>query len=169
MVIRLTLNSLFSSRKWPVLERARGALDAAHFDRRKAAFDVRMWQHFPRWAKTLRFRHLGFKMLHRCGAMFYQNIVTLHRMPPFLTLMLLREPAETTAQLRGRCEKMLDDYATSFMKFYDEDLTAMDALIELLVIDVFSKATTVHLENTIAYGRRLWHSTTKPSDRTYRL
>ena len=93
-------------------------------------------------------------MLHRCGAMFYLNVVIVHRLPPFLTLMLLLKPAETTATLRGFCEKMLDEHTASFMKLYGEDVTAMDALIELLVFVVFGKTTTVHWERINARPRK---------------
>jgi hypothetical protein len=154
IVTEATYDGLLKLRRWPVLERARGVLDRECVDRIVAAHRLKAWDVLHKLVKTVRLRHQGFRVLSRIGASFYQHAIAMHRLPQYRVLLLLIDPEKIAAELVGYCQSFLDPFTASFLAHYKDKLTSMEARIELLVIVLVSKATTVHIENSNAQIRK---------------
>ena len=150
-----TLDVVVGSRRWAVLERGKDTLDQELVERLSVLFHNNNFRSIPRNAgKTLRYRHLLCRAGNRIGAQFYQTVVVLHRMAPFLTLLLLVNPDATIQRLRGLCKLMLGPYTKGCLDLYGDNMGGLDARVEMPIVVIYSKSTAVHLDNSNARLRK---------------
>ena len=100
-----------------------------------------------------------FRLLSKQAAVVFHLLVSCHTTFPFRMFRLLEEPglaADIRLQFRN-CPGSFDEWSKSFMDYY-EDIASMEALLELAVLVILGRTSTVKLEAFNAKLRKILKS-----------
>ena len=147
------VRTFFEGSSWPVLIAASGDLDSSCLGQIADAHDPARYDPWPHGWKAMDTRNTLFRMFSRQGAAVKEFLVTKHRSCLYTLFRLLVDPS-ADMQLRATCEPIRDEYTASFMEAYNDNLTSADALLELAMVVMSARTSTVHLESSNATLRR---------------
>jgi len=147
-------NRLLGGRKWPLLEAAKGTLHVTFFTELAVLCTVAAYMWLPVHTIDLKLQNWVCRTLSRMGATVYQLLVVERRRMPWQLFMLLLRPAATAERIRAMCPHLLDTYAASYCARYHDNLCSHDGLIELAMIVLVARTSTVLLECRNAHVQR---------------
>ena len=138
-----------------LLEAARMVLDDNALAAWRALHAPRNFDGFPAAAFTLEFRHDVFRTLSRSSAYTYKYCKRRHMMPDYQVYRLLDRSITVDALLAIGCSAMRGSYLRGFIADFGKPyLTSFPALIELAVVVLTGKTSTIKIENLNAFLRR---------------
>jgi len=97
-----------------------------------------------------------FKALSREAAAVYELLYEKHGACPYISFLLVDGDPDTERTLRSICESGRDEFTASFLATYD-DVRSEAAQLELAMVLVHARTSTVSLESSNATLRRRLH------------
>ena len=147
------LNGFLQSGRWPVLEAALCTKDKDCLDRVAALHEPEVYRGWlPKWI-CVETSAMLFKALSRQGAGVHQLLHTKHKACPYQVFRLVQD-ATAARDLLDSCPSSLDEFAESFLKAHRGDLTSEAAKLELAMVLIHGRTSTVSLESSNATLRR---------------
>jgi hypothetical protein len=137
--------ALLAGREWPLLKAATGERDRQTMRELEMLHDRVRFDCYPDDAKNVRFRHRVFRVLSREAATTHCFMLAYHEADPFPVFRLAVEP-EYSEHLLARCEPSRGEYFRGFLERH-ADITSDDARVELAVVIVSARVTTVPIEH----------------------
>ena len=141
MLVLLSLQG----RAWPLLVAATGKLDTRCMQELEDLHSADAFSGLPPDWKTVEWRHLLTKLLSREAAAVYELLVVMHRKAPFILFRLLVAPEVWKPIIEALCESALDEFAKGFLAYYKDDIISRLALLELALIVMLARTSTVTL------------------------
>ena len=148
------LETMLGDRRWQYLEAASGRVDNACMHSIDKLHHPDCFAAIPDSWKTVNFRNRLFRMLSREAAMVHFLLASLHKCFPWILFLL---PLDHTVVQKTvtACESSLDDWSLDFLMFFAGRLTCREALLEIAIIIILGKTSTVRIEALNALIRRI--------------
>ena len=151
------LKGFLESARWPLLEAALGAKDRTALNSIAALDDPACYSAWPEDWYTVATRTKLFKCLSRQAAAIHELLATKHKACPYMVFRLISDPAAAQAELDGTCRSAMDDFTTGFLEAYPDELCSEPAMLELAMVLMHARTSTVSLESSNASVRRRLH------------
>ena len=146
--------SLMGQYMWPLRVAFEGKLDQTVMDSIASLHDPRKLSAIPDGWKTVRYRHLMFRLLSREAAVIYELLVLLHRQFPFRLLKLTTDPSDA-AGVANSCRSSRDAFSDHFIEKYMDNLTAFEPLLILAILIILGRTSTSRIEALNAKLRKI--------------
>ena len=151
------LRGFLDSARWPLLEAALGSKDLTCLSKLSDLDDPACYSAWPEEWWTVETRTLLFRCLSRQAAAVHELLVKKHQACPYSVFLLVADPVSAEARLEGTCMSARDEYTAGFLETYKDDLGSQPALLELAMILLQARTSTVSLESSNASLRRRLH------------
>eukprot|EP00971_Amphidinium_carterae_P148062 2934459-Amphidinium_carterae.7 len=144
----------YSSRDYPLVLAAEGALEKRFFDSMHSlVFQSSVWNHFPDQVHACSFRALAFKLFSRAGAATYQLYSFPHQLFPYRTFLLISHPelAEEISAIPDCCK---DGWTLALQREHGF-VGLPENVLSILVLTAMTQHTDIgHVEANHASIRR---------------
>jgi len=139
---------------WPLLVAAAGTLQNACMQGIAELNNTDRYRWIPKPSITLELRNWICRSISRQGAAVHQLVCCVRKAFPWMLFLLVTQPAVTAAQISATCPQLFDAYTKSYVDKYSQNLTASDGLIELALVIMTARTSTVLLECRNAHVSR---------------
>lgn len=160
-----SIRQYFADSQWPALVAAEGTLDKRCLDELSAIEDPSCFTAFLEEWRSVKMRCALFRAMSRQGACVKERLVCKHRRFPFRLFCLLAIPGLEQDILQS-CASSRCDYTKSFIDAFGSELCGTPALLELALVVMSSRTSTLPVESSNASLRRRFVATsiqtTKP-------
>ena len=139
-------SGILGSRRWPLLVAAELEHENTCMDATRRLDDNGNYAWIPNPDRTLQLQTDIAKMISRAGAVVHELIITERKKMPYPLFRLLLHPEMAASLLNNPCKDRFDAYSRSYFNKFKDNLTDVEGLLELSVIVLLVKTSTILLE-----------------------
>lgn len=149
----MSIREFMKRSTWPLLAAAQGGLDQQCLEDIVQIQSPDRYLAWPAEWKSVRVRNMLFRTISRQAASVKELLVCKHRRFPHKLFLLVADP-DMEHEILSSCASSRCSYTESFLAAFGNDLSSRDALLELTMVVMTARTSTISLESSNASVRR---------------